>query len=82
MSIKVADIELTDLFTIDENGIPQAPNIYQIQNKDVRELWERDKGSIGDINGTEKLRYKKEAGVIYYLGDPKSPANQMGYSRP
>lgn len=82
MSIKVADIELTDLFTIDENGIPQAPNIYQIQNKDIRELWERDKGSIGDINGTEKLRYKKEAGVIYYLGDPKSPANQMGYSKP
>ena len=76
-----ADLDVFDLFSVDEFGYPLAPNIYQIQDKDIRELYERDKGSIGDIDGTKKLRYLKEAGVVFYLGDPKSPANQMGYSQ-
>lgn len=79
--IKVADIDLTDLISYDEKGYAYAPNIYQIQDKDVALLYQRDKGSPGDIDGTLKLQYIKEAGVVYYLGDPKSPANQMGYSR-
>lgn len=79
--IKVADIDLTDLISYDERGYAYAPNIYQIQDKDVALLYQRDKGSPGDIDGTLKLQYIKEAGVVYYLGDPKSPANQMGYSR-
>ena len=79
--IKVADIDLTDLISYDERGYAYAPNIYQIQDKDVALLYQRDKGSPGDVDGTLKLQYIKEAGVVYYLGDPKSPANQMGYSR-
>ena len=81
MSIKVADIDLTDLISYDERGYAFAPNIYQIQDKDVALLYQRDSGSPGDLDGTLKLRYLKEAGVVYYLGDPKSPPNQMGYSR-
>lgn len=79
--IKVADIDLTELISYDERGYAYAPNIYQIQDKDVALLYQRDKGSPGDIDGTLKLQYIKEAGVVYYLGDPKSPANQMGYSK-
>lgn len=79
--IKIADIDLTDLISYDERGYAYAPNIYQIQDKDVALLYQRDKGSPGDIDGTLKLQYIKEAGVVYYLGDPKSPANQMGYSK-
>lgn len=79
--IKIANIDLTDLISYDERGYAYAPNIYQIQDKDVALLYQRDKGSPGDIDGILKLQYIKEAGVVYYLGDPKSPANQMGYSR-
>lgn len=76
-----ASLDIFDLLSIDEFGYPLAPNIYQIQDKDIRELYERDKGSFGDIDGSRKLKYLKEAGVVFYLGDPKSPANQMGYSQ-
>lgn len=58
---------------IDETGMPKAPTIRQLQDKDVALLWERDKTS-------DKRKYIGEAGVIYYLGDPKSPAKQQGLS--
>ena len=76
-----ADIDLFDLFSVDEQGYPLAPNLYQIQDKFLRELYERDKGSQGDLDGTLKLRYMKEAGVVYFLADPKSPPSQIGCSQ-
>ena len=67
------NINLTKLITIDETGMPQAPDIYQLQDKDVRELYTRD-------GSPDKRMYIAECGVIYYLGDPKSPAKQKGLS--
>ena len=61
------------MLTIDETGMPQAPNIRQLQDKDVLMLYTRDITK-------DKSKYIKEAGVIYYLGDPKSPAKQQGLS--
>ena len=53
--------------------MPIAPNLRQLVDKDVRELYTRDKS-------TDKKRYVQECIVIYYLGDPKSPARQSGLS--
>lgn len=61
------------MLTIDETGMPKAPNIRQLQDKDVALLWQRD-------TTKDKQKYIKEVGVIYYLGDPKSPAKQQGLS--
>lgn len=72
--IEVAPLDIVRMLAVNEQGIPYAPNLYQIQDKDVRELYVRD-------TTVEKYRYIKEVGVIYYLADPRSPVNQMGYSR-
>lgn len=61
------------MLTIDNTGYPKAPDIRQLQDKDILLLYTRDK-----TPGKEK--YIKEAGVIYYLGDPQSPAKQQGLS--
>lgn len=66
-------LDITQLITIDDTGMPVAPNAAQLLDKDVRELYRRDK----DKN---KQGYVKECIVIYYLGDPKSPAKQAGLS--
>ena len=63
------------LITIDDNGMPVAPNVRQLLDKDVRTLYTRDKTK-------DKSQYIKECIVIYYLGDPKSPARQSGLSDP
>ena len=75
MIAKISPLDLSGMISVNEQGYPYAPNVYQIQDKDVRELYLRD-------TSEDKLRYLKEAGVIFYLADPKSPPNQMGYSRP
>lgn len=59
------------LITIDDNGMPQAPNVRQLLDKDIRTLYTRDKSP-------DKNKYISECIVIYYLGDPKSPARQSG----
>lgn len=59
------------MITIDDTGMPVAPSVRQLQDKDVIALWERD-------TSKDKRQYLAEAGVIYYLGDPKSPARQQG----
>ena len=64
---------IDNLLLIDENGMPEAPTIRQLQDKDVALLWQRD-------TSKDKHKYIAEAGVIYYLGDPKSPAKQQGLS--
>lgn len=69
----MANVIIEKMLTIDESGMPQAPNIRQLQDKDVVLLWSRD-------TTKDKRKYIAECGVIYYLGDPKSPAKQQGLS--
>lgn len=64
---------IDELITIDDTGMPVAPNTRQLLDKDVRELYRRD-------TTPDKKRYVQECIVIYYLGDPKSPAKQIGLS--
>lgn len=66
-------LNIDKLLTIDETGMPKAPTIRQLQDKDVMLLYQRD-------NTSDKRKYIAEVGVIYYLGDPKSPAKQQGLS--
>ena len=66
-------VTIDKLLTIDETGMPKAPTIRQLQDKDVALLWQRD-------TTKDKRRYIGDVGVIYYLGDPKSPAKQQGLS--
>lgn len=68
-----ANIDIEKMIVIDDTGMPRAPGVRQLMDKDVLELWSRDKSK-------EKTKYLQEAGVIYYLGDPKSPAKQQGLS--
>lgn len=63
------------LIIIDDNGMPKAPTVRQLIDRDIRELYTRDKTS-------DKKNYIAECIVIYYLGDPKSPARQAGLSDP
>lgn len=66
---------IDSLLMIDDTGMPQAPGLRQLIDLDVRELYRRDKTP-------DKKKYLAEAIVIYYLGDPKSPARQSGLSDP
>lgn len=65
--------DITKMLTIDNTGYPKPPDIRQIQDKDIMLLYTRDRSD-------GKMQYIKEAGVIYYLGDPQSPAKQQGLS--
>lgn len=65
------NVTIDKMLTIDDTGMPQAPNLRQILDKDVALLWQRD-------TTRDKRKYIGECGVIYYLGDPKSPAKQQG----
>ena len=62
---------IDSMLVIDETGMPVPPTIRQLVDKDIRELYTRDKSK-------DKSQYVKECIVIYYLGDPKSPARQAG----
>ena len=66
-------LDLDWMLTIDETGMPQAPNIKQLLDRDVALLWTR-------VKTPDKIQYIKEVGVIYYLGDPKGPCLQEGLS--
>lgn len=67
----INNLTIEKLLTIDETGMPKAPSLRQLLDKDVLTLYTRDTTS-------DKRKYIAEAGVIYYLGDPKSPAHQQG----
>lgn len=67
------NVVIEKMLTIDDTGMPQAPTIRQLQDKDVALLWQRD-------TSKDKRRYIGDVGVIYYIGDPKSPAKQQGLS--
>ena len=66
-------LDISQLITIDDNGMPVPPTVAQLLDKDIRQLYSRDKSN-------DKPHYIKECIVIYYLGDPKSPAHQAGLS--
>ncbi len=68
-------LDIDSLITIDETGMPKPPTTRQLIDKEIRELYARDKTK-------DKSMYIKECIVIYYLGDPKSPARQSGLSDP
>ena len=61
------------MLVIDDSGMPVAPTVRQLLDKDIRTLYARDKSP-------DKKQYIAEAIVIYQLGDPKSPARQSGLS--
>lgn len=66
---------IDSLIIIDDSGMPKPPTTRQLIDRDVRELYTRDKTK-------DKSKYIAECIVIYYLGDPKSPAKQSGLSDP
>lgn len=66
---------IDSLLVIDDTGMPQPPTTRQLIDRDIRELYRRDKTP-------DKKNYIAECIVIYYLGDPKSPARQSGLSDP
>lgn len=66
-------LNIDKMLIIDNTGLPKAPGVRQLQDKDVLSLYARD-------TTPDKRKFIKEAGVIYWLGDPKSPAMQQGLS--
>ena len=66
-----ADLIIDKMLVIDDSGMPVAPTIRQLMDKDIKQLYTRDKTK-------DKSNYIREGIVIYYLGDPKSPAKQSG----
>lgn len=68
-------LTIDSLLILDDTGMPKPPTIRQIIDRDIRELYRRDKTP-------DKKNYIADCIVIYYLGDPKSPARQAGLSDP
>lgn len=68
-------LTIDSLLILDDTGMPKPPTIRQIIDRDIRELYRRDKTP-------DKKNYIADCIVIYYLGDPKSPAKQAGLSDP
>lgn len=66
---------IDSMLVIDDSGMPKAPGLRQLLDKDIRLLYSRDRTP-------DKKKYIADCIVIYYLGDPKSPAKQAGLSDP
>ena len=66
-------VTIDSLLVVDDTGMPKAPEIRQLLDRDIRTLYSRDKSP-------DKKQYMAEAIIIYQLGDPKSPARQSGLS--
>ena len=66
-------LQIEKLITVDDTGLPKAPSLTQLLDKDVKMLYVRD-------NTKDKINYLKEVGVIYYLADPNSPTKHQGLS--
>lgn len=64
-------LNIKNLLSFDNYGNVEPVTLEQILDKDVLELYKRDYSK-------DKEKYKKECGVIYYLGDPNSPPRQNG----
>ena len=70
---KMKTVTIDSLLVVDDTGMPQAPELRQLLDRDIRTLYTRDKSP-------DKKQYIAEAIIIYQLGDPKSPARQSGLS--
>lgn len=66
-------VTIDSMLVIDDTGMPVAPGVRQLIDRDIRTLYTRDKSP-------DKKQYIAEAIIIYQLGDPKSPARQSGLS--
>lgn len=66
-------LSIDSMLVVDDTGMPVAPTVRQLIDKDVQQLYTRDKTP-------DKKQYIAEAIIIYQLGDPKSPARQSGLS--
>ena len=66
-------VTIDSLLVVDDTGMPKAPELRQLLDRDIRTLYTRDKSP-------DKKQYMAEAIIIYQLGDPKSPARQSGLS--
>ena len=66
-------LTIDSLLIIDDNGMPKPPTLRQLIDRDIRELFTRDKTP-------DKVKAIAECGVIYQCGDPKSHAKQQGLS--
>ena len=66
-------VTIDSLLVVDDTGMPKAPELRQLLDRDIRTLYSRDKSP-------DKKQYMAEAIIIYQLGDPKSPARQSGLS--
>jgi len=71
--MKPTNVVIEKMLTVDNYGIAKPPTLRQLQDKDVALLWQRDTTS-------DKTKYMSEVGVIFYMGDPKSPPRQRGFS--
>jgi hypothetical protein len=71
--MKQTNVVIEKMLTLDGSGYAKPPTIRQLQDKDVAMLWSRDTTS-------DKRKYLSEVGVIFYMGDPKSPPRQRGFS--
>ena len=66
-------VTIDSMLVVDDSGMPVAPSVRQLLDRDIRTLYSRDKSP-------DKKQYIAEAIIIYQLGDPKSPARQSGLS--
>lgn len=66
-------LTIDSMLVVDDTGMPVAPTIRQLIDRDIKALYNRDKTK-------DKKQYIAECIVIYQLGDPKSPARQSGLS--
>lgn len=66
-------LTIDSLLRLDDTGMIEPADLRQLLNRDIRELFQRDK----DPN---KSGYIADCIVIYMCGDPKSPARQQGLS--
>lgn len=66
-------VTIDSMLVVDDTGMPVAPGVRQLIDRDIRTLYTRDKSP-------DKKQYIAEAIIIYQLGDPKSPARQSGLS--
>lgn len=66
-------INIDSMLVVDDTGMPQAPGLRQLLDKDIRTLYTRDKTP-------DKKKYIQDCILIYQVGDPKSEGRQNGLS--
>lgn len=66
-------LNIDTMLVVDETGNIKPPTLRQLIDREMLELYRQDKTK-------DKSEYIANCIVIYYLGDPKSPAKQAGLS--